>query len=139
MNSSVGPETPIILYDGVCNLCTRSVQFVIERDAHKQFRFASLQSKTADELLGPHANAEERLESMVLIVDQKVHRKSTAALLTAKRLNGLWPLLSIFLIIPRAIRDVVYDWIGGHRYQILGKQEVCWRPTPDLADRFLDP
>ena len=138
MNLSVDTKNPIVLYDGVCNLCTRSVRFVIERDAKKQFRFASLQSQIADKLLGAELKGEEKLESMVLIVDDKIYRKSTAALLTAKRLNGLWPLIAIFLIVPKPIRDMVYDWIGRHRHQILGKQEACWRPTQDLTDRFLD-
>ena len=117
-------DTPIILYDGVCNLCTSSVQFVIQRDARKQFRFASLQSSVADKYLG--IQNQDRLASMVLIVGNQVYRQSTAALLTAKRLDGLWPILAIFLVIPRPIRDVAYRWVAKHRYHVLGKQEHCW-------------
>ncbi len=134
--SPVESDHPIILYDGVCNLCTNSVQFVIQRDARKQFRFASLQSSVAENYL--ENQEQDRLASMVLIVDNHVYRQSTAALLTAKKLDGFWPILSVFLLIPRPIRDVIYRWIAKHRYQVLGKKEHCWRPTPDLADRFLD-
>jgi predicted DCC family thiol-disulfide oxidoreductase YuxK len=134
--SPVESDHPIILYDGVCNLCTNSVQFVIQRDARKQFRFASLQSSVAENYL--ENQEQDRLASMVLIVDNHVYRQSTAALLTAKKLDGFWPILSVFLLIPRPIRDVIYRWIAKHRYQVLGKKEHCWRPTPEMADRFLD-
>ena len=134
--SPIESDHPIILYDGVCNLCTNSVQFVIQRDARKQFRFASLQSSVAENYL--ENQEQDRLASMVLIVDNHVYRQSTAALLTAKKLDGFWPILSVFLLIPRPIRDVIYRWIAKHRYQVLGKKEHCWRPTPEMADRFLD-
>jgi predicted DCC family thiol-disulfide oxidoreductase YuxK len=123
----------IILFDGVCNLCTGSVRFVIERDSRKQFRFASLQSPVAERLLGQH----DALESMVLIAGGKTYRKSTAALLVARRLDGLWPLLSVLLVVPRPLRDAAYDWIGRRRYRMFGKREACWVPRPELADRFL--
>lgn len=138
VTSLVPPDAPIILYDGVCNLCTRSVQFVIHRDSRKQFRFASLQSSVADKYLGEPKEKQERLASMILIVGNQVYRQSTAALLTAKRLDGLWPMLAMLLVVPRPIRDLIYKWIANHRYRVLGKEEQCWRPTPDLADRFLD-
>jgi len=136
--SPTDSNTPIILYDGVCNLCTQSVQFVIQRDRRKQFRFASLQSPFAHKYVGKTHQEQDRLASMILIVGNQVYRQSTAALLTAKRLDGLWPMLAVLLVIPRPIRDVVYKWIAKHRYGVLGKEEHCWRPTPDLVDRFLD-
>jgi predicted DCC family thiol-disulfide oxidoreductase YuxK len=129
---------PIILFDGVCNLCTGTVRFVIERDSRKQFRFASLQSPVADQLLGPQRIEGDRLESVVLVVGERVYRKSSAALLIVRRLDGLWPLLSVLLAIPRPVRDAVYDWIGRRRYRMFGKRDVCWTPQPELADRFLD-
>jgi predicted DCC family thiol-disulfide oxidoreductase YuxK len=128
----------VILFDGVCNLCTGSVRFVIERDSRKQFRFASLQSPVAEKLLGPQRNEADRLESVVLVVGERIYRKSSAALLIARRLDGLWPLLSVLLAIPRPVRDAVYDWIGRRRYRMFGKRDVCWTPQPELADRFLD-
>jgi predicted DCC family thiol-disulfide oxidoreductase YuxK len=118
----------------VCNLCTGSVQFVIERDSRKQFRFASLQSPVAERLLGRR----DDLESMVLLQDGKIYRKSTAALRIARRLDGLWPALAIFLGVPRFLRDAVYDAIGRRRYRMFGKRDVCWTPQPELAERFLD-
>jgi predicted DCC family thiol-disulfide oxidoreductase YuxK len=127
-------DRPVILFDGVCNLCTGSVRFVIERDARKRFRFASLQSPVAERLLGRR----DDLESMVLVQDGEIYRKSTAALRIARRLDGLWPALAIFLVVPRFLRDAVYDWIGRRRYRLFGKRDVCWTPQPELADRFLD-
>ena len=132
--SSGADGGPIVLFDGVCNLCTGSVRFVIERDARRQFRFASLQSASAERLLG----ARDQLESVVLIANGRTYRKSTAALLIAKRLNGAWPLLAVLLAVPRPLRDALYDWIGARRYRWFGKREACWAPQDGLAERFLD-
>ena len=134
MSSAAEEDRPVILFDGVCNLCTGSVRFVIERDARKQFRFASLQSPVAQRLLGRR----DDLESMVLVQDGEIYRKSTAALRIARRLDGLWPALALFLVVPRFLRDAVYDWIGRRRYRMFGKRDACWTPQPELADRFLD-
>ena len=124
---------PIVLFDGVCNLCTGSVRFVIARDSRRQFRFASLQSSVAERLLGRR----DTLESVVLVEDGRTYRKSTAALRIVRRLDGLWPLLSVLLVIPRPLRDAVYDWIGARRYRWFGRTDACWTPQPELADRFL--
>jgi predicted DCC family thiol-disulfide oxidoreductase YuxK len=134
LSSTAEADRSVILFDGVCNLCTRSVQFVIERDARKRFRFASLQSPVAERLLGRR----EDLESVILLQNGKTYRKSGAALRIARRLDGLWPLLAVLLVIPGFMRDAVYDWIGRRRYRMFGKREVCWTPRPDLAERFLD-
>lgn len=137
MNSLANNETPIIFFDGICNLCTDSVRFVIARDSQKRFRFASLQSTVAEQLLDPQ-DQQDGLESMVLIMEQQIYRKSTAALMTAQYLDGLWPVLRLLLIIPQPLRDILYDWIGKRRYRFFGKREACWKPSPDLADRFLE-
>ena len=134
MTSTAEQDRPVILFDGVCNLCTGSVQFVIVRDSRKQFRFASLQSPVAERLLGRR----DDLESMVLVEDGAIYRKSTAALRIARRLDGLWPALAVFLVVPRFLRDAVYDWIGRRRYRMFGKRAACWVPSPELAERFLD-
>ena len=131
-------DGPILLFDGVCNLCTGVVRFVIRRDPGKRFRFASLQSPQAVEILGAEAPQQDRLETMILVDDNQIYRKSTAALLTTKKLNGLWPALSILLIIPRPIRDACYDWIGRRRYRMFGMRDECWLPDIDVQDRFLD-
>lgn len=138
MSSTAEAGRPVILFDGVCNLCTGSVRFVIERDARRQFRFASLQSAVAQKLLGAQAHDGDRLESVVLVVGERTYRKSTAALLIARRLDGLWPVLAVFLLVPRPLRDAVYGWIGKRRYRLFGKRDACWRPQPELAERFLD-
>jgi predicted DCC family thiol-disulfide oxidoreductase YuxK len=138
LTSTAEAGRPVILFDGVCNLCTGSVRFVIERDARKQFRFASLQSPVAEKLLGAQGRDGDRLESVVLVVGERTYRKSTAALLIARRLDGLWPVLAVFLLVPRPLRDAVYGWIGKRRYRLFGKREVCWKPRPELAERFLD-
>ena len=134
MSSAAEHDHPVILFDGVCNLCTGSVRFVIERDSRKRFRFASLQSPVAERLLGRR----EDLESVILLQDGKTYRKSGAALRIARRLDGLWPLLAVLLIIPGFLRDAVYDWIGRRRYRMFGRREACWLPSVDLADRFLN-
>ena len=94
-NKNIGPETPIILYDGICNLCTESIRFVIQRDSRKQFRFASLQSSFANAYFKKSEETNEHLTSMVLILGNQVYRQSRAALLTAKRLDGLWSFLAM--------------------------------------------
>jgi predicted DCC family thiol-disulfide oxidoreductase YuxK len=134
MTSAAEDRGPVILFDGVCNLCTGSVRFVIARDRRRQFRFASLQSPVAQKLLG----APGALDSVVLVMDGATYRKSTAALLIAKRLDGLWPLLAVFLVVPRFLRDGIYDWIGNRRYRLFGRTDACWTPQPGLAERFLD-
>ena len=134
MTSIAEGQGPVVLFDGVCNLCTASVQFVIARDSRKRFRFASLQSPAAERLLGRR----EDLESMVLMEGGRTYRKSGAALRIARRLDGLWPLLSVFLLVPRPLRDAIYDWIGRRRYRMFGRRDSCWVPGPDLAARFLD-
>ncbi len=138
MTSAVDRSGPILLFDGVCNLCTGTVRFVVRRDARKRFRFASLQSPAAQRLLGSTAPAGDRLDSMVLVEGARIYRKSTAALLTVRQLDGLWPLLAVLLAVPRPIRDAAYDWIGHRRYRLFGKRDACWTPDGDLADRFLD-
>jgi predicted DCC family thiol-disulfide oxidoreductase YuxK len=77
-------------------------------------------------------------ESVVLVEDGKAYRKSSAVLRIARRLDGAWPLLAMLLIVPRPLRDALYDWIGRHRYRWFGKREACWRPAPELAERFID-
>lgn len=131
-------DHPVILFDGVCNLCTGGVRFVLERDKRKRFRFASLQSSVAQKLLGAQGRDGDPLESVVLVVGERTYRKSSAALLIARRLDGLWPLLSALLVIPGPLRDAVYDWIGRRRYRLFGMRDACWTPRPELAERFLD-
>lgn len=132
------PEGPILLFDGVCNLCKASVQFVLVRDPRERFRFASLQSEQGNHLAGRFGIPADELNSVVLIFDGVVYTRSTAALRTAKLLRAPWPALAIFLLVPRFIRDRVYDFIGNRRYRWFGQMEVCWVPDESLRQRFLE-
>lgn len=123
-----------MLFDGVCNLCTASVKFIIKRDPQGQFRFAALQSEAARGLV---VGEGERPDSIALVESGKVYWKSTAALRIARRLGALWPVLYVLIAVPRPVRDWVYDVIARHRYRWFGKQDACMMPTPELRERFL--
>ena len=130
-------DSPIILFDGVCNLCNQSVQFVIRHDPKSRFRFAALQSSTGELLLEKHQLNKEELLSVILVVDGKAYDRSRAALEIARRLNGLWPLMYVFVIVPPFIRNFVYDWISRNRYRWFGRTDECMIPTPELKARFI--
>lgn len=129
---------PIILFDGICNLCNNSVQFVIKHDKGNNFMFATLQSTTGQSLLLQYNLPQEGFNSFVLIKDEKVYLKSTAALNVAKNLNGPVKLLYGFIIVPAFIRNSVYNFIAKNRYKWFGKKESCMIPTPALQSRFLN-
>jgi len=128
---------PVILFDGVCNLCNASVNFVIDRDQEAVFRFGALQSEAGARMLSTHGLDADHLDSIVLIEDGSVYDASDAALRIARRLGGGIGLLWLFRIIPKRLRDSVYNWIARNRYQWFGKQDSCRMPTPDLASRFI--
>jgi predicted DCC family thiol-disulfide oxidoreductase YuxK len=130
-------ENPVILFDGVCNLCNNSVQFVIKHDAAKKFRFAALQSDTGQALLKQYNLPSTGFDSFVLIQNDKTYLKSTAALTVAKQLKGIVKLLYIFIIVPVFIRNFFYNFIAKNRYKWFGKQETCMMPTAELKSRFL--
>jgi len=129
----------IILFDGVCNLCSASVRFIVERDRDAFFKFASIQSDAGKRLMTEHGLAlpEGDPTSIVVIEDGRAHQRSSGALRIARRLNGIWKLGWGFVIVPRFIRDAVYDVIAKHRYRWFGKQDTCMVPTPELRARFL--
>jgi predicted DCC family thiol-disulfide oxidoreductase YuxK len=127
-----------MLFDGVCNLCNASVRFVIRRDPGAVFRFASLQSPVGRSLLKEHGLPVDELASIVLIDGDRCYVKSDAALRIARALRRPWPLVGAFLIVPRAIRDHVYEFVARNRYRWFGKQDSCALPTPATASRFLD-
>lgn len=130
-------EHPVILFDGVCNLCNSAVQFVIERDKKKLFRFASLQSEYGQSQLKKHCLLDKNIDSIVLVDEGKTYIKSTAALRIAKKMGGLYPLAYAFIIVPAFIRNWVYDFVARNRYRWFGKQDACWIPTPELKSLFL--
>lgn len=128
----------IILFDGVCNLCNGAVQFVIRRDKKNQFLFASLQSDEGREILERFHFPLNKSNSFILVENGKVYEQSTAALKVLKSLNGLWPLFYGFIIVPKFIRDRIYNIISKNRYQWFGRQDQCMIPTPELRAKFLN-
>lgn len=127
----------IVLFDGDCNLCNHSVQWIIKRDPEAKFAFASLQSHVGRQWITTYA-LNESLKSFVLIENGRSYVKSDAALRVAKQLKGIWKLASIGLIIPRRLRDGVYDFIANRRYKWFGKRDYCLLSTPELRQRFLE-
>jgi predicted DCC family thiol-disulfide oxidoreductase YuxK len=135
---SDGTAKYIILFDGVCNLCTGSVQFVLKRDKKKEFFFGSLQGYAGQDYLKKYQLPSNTFNSFLLIEGERIYTRSTAALRTAKHLGGGWPLLYGFIIVPKFIRDAVYNLIAKNRYRWFGQKEACWLPTPELRSRFLE-
>jgi predicted DCC family thiol-disulfide oxidoreductase YuxK len=127
----------IILFDGVCNLCNSSVQFIINRDPYGHFKFASLQSDIGQTLLRERGYKTE-INSFILIEDHKVYKKSTAALRVCMKLSGMWRILTVFRVIPPVLRDCLYDLIAKNRYKWFGKKESCMLPSAEMKQRFLD-
>ena len=139
------PVGPVILFDGVCNLCSAAVLWVIAHDGGGVFRFASLQSRTGQAAIESAQTAHDsvpaapqRPDSIVLIDSDGVHFRSGAALRIARRLGFPWSLAAAGVLVPRPVRDGFYDWVARHRYRWFGKQNACMAPAPELRARFLD-
>jgi predicted DCC family thiol-disulfide oxidoreductase YuxK len=130
-------DKSLILFDGVCNLCDSSVQFILLRDKKDRFRFASLQSDYGQNILKQHNLPTEKFNSLALIENGKLYQRSTGALRIARRLKGAWPMLFAFIIIPPFIRNFVYDFIARNRYRWFGKKESCMMPRPEWKQKFL--
>ena len=131
-------SNPLLLFDGVCNLCNSSVQFVLERNKKENIQFASLQSDYARKILDQVNLSPDYISSLVLIEEGKPYVKSDAALRLAKHLNRLWKLGSVLFIFPKFIRNPVYNLIARNRYKWFGKKDACWIPEPKWKTRFLD-
>jgi predicted DCC family thiol-disulfide oxidoreductase YuxK len=127
---------PIILFDGVCNFCNDSVNTLIKLDKKGVFKFAPIQSEVGQRYLESFDHTDD-LSTVVLICDGRLYTKSDAALQTFKHLGGWWRFLRVFTIVPRPIRNAVYDFIAKNRYKWFGKKESCMIPTPDVRARFL--
>jgi predicted DCC family thiol-disulfide oxidoreductase YuxK len=132
------PSQPIILFDGVCNFCDSAVNFVIKRDKKSVLKFAPLQSEFAKRILVNHHLADEELQTFLLLENNQVYKKSTAVLKACKYLKGLWPLLYGLIVVPKFIRDGIYNWVAKNRYKWFGKKEACMVPTTDMRSRFLN-
>jgi predicted DCC family thiol-disulfide oxidoreductase YuxK len=129
---------PIVLFDGVCQLCNGSVLFIVKRDPSRQFRFAALQSTAGAALLRTFGLPTDVLDTLVLIEGDRVFTRSTASLRIARRLSGLWPLLYGLIVVPRPLRDLLYRVVARNRYRWFGRRDACMMPTPDLQERFLE-
>lgn len=129
---------PVILFDGVCNLCNGIVRFVLKNEKNNHFKFAALQSKTGQRLLEQYSVKLFELETLVLIQNGKVFTRSDAALAIAASLRFPFHWVTIFSILPKKFRDRLYDWIAAHRYQFFGKQKECMVPKPEWRSRFLE-
>jgi len=138
MPTEIPDDEAVILFDGVCNLCSGFVQFVIPRDTEGKYRFASLQSDVGRALLAEHDLPTDELESVVLIEDGESYEKSSAIIQIATGLGGLYRILSPFRYVPRSIRDRVYDFVAEHRYRWFGKKDRCMMPSGDVESRFLE-
>jgi predicted DCC family thiol-disulfide oxidoreductase YuxK len=137
MDQLLSQHHRIIFFDGACNLCQRSVQFILTHDKKGIFSFASLQSSIAEKTLMPYGISTAEMNTFILLENNKIYTRSTAALQVIKKLGGLWPLLYLFIIVPPFIRDAVYNWIARNRYRWFGKQESCWMPREQWKSRFL--
>lgn len=127
-----------ILFDGVCNLCNGFVQWIIARDPEARFRFGTLQSAAAQELVKGVQAGPLDMGTVLYVTDGRVLERSTATLTILKDLGGAWGLLYAFIIVPRFIRDAVYRWVARNRYKWYGQRPSCMVPTPDLRSRFID-
>lgn len=131
-------DKKIILFDGVCNLCNNSVQFIIKRDKKDLFRYAALQSEVGQQLVQERGIDTSKVDSIILIDPGVAYfTKSDAALEISKSFGGLWGLLSVFSWVPTSIRNALYDLVARNRYKWFGKKEACMVPTPELKAKFL--
>lgn len=128
----------IVVFDGFCNFCSGSVQFIIRRDPGSNFRFAASQSPAGKKLLEQYGLGDLASRSIILIRDGKIYRRSGAVLRISRRMNGLWPAFYGFIIVPRFIRDFLYDLFARNRYRFYGMRDSCFLPDPGIRERFLD-
>jgi predicted DCC family thiol-disulfide oxidoreductase YuxK len=127
---------PVVLFDGVCKLCNWSVNFILRRDHKGRLKLAPLQSDYGRAVLKEHRKNPDALDSMMLLEGERLTVKSTAIIRITKYLGGAWPLCMIALIIPRFIRDFIYDIIAKNRTRWFGKYDTCRLPDPEFEDRF---
>ena len=141
MNSAESPDpgtraANVVLFDGVCNLCNGFVDFVIKRDPHGRIRFGSLQSLAGKKLVAEFELSQD-IEYLVLVQSDRTSIKSSAALRACRHLRFPWPAAQIFLLVPRFLRDWVYDRMARNRYQLFGKRDTCRVPTEEEKSRFI--
>ena len=135
MNNINTNNKMIVLFDGVCNMCVGSVNFIIKRDSKDVFRFASLQGDVGKKMIKKHSLS---MNSIVLIKNGKVKTKSSAALSILYHLNTFWKALLVFYIVPYPIRDILYKFIANRRYVFFGKKNKCMTPDKKYEFKFLN-
>jgi predicted DCC family thiol-disulfide oxidoreductase YuxK len=128
----------ILFFDGVCNLCTSTAQFVIKKNTKGNILLASLQGRVGQQMAQQYGLSQIGSGTLVFLDNGKMYQRSTGALRITKYLKGGWPLLYIFTIVPAFIRNAVYNWVAKNRYKWFGQKAECWVPTPELKARFLD-
>ena len=130
-------DKPIVLFDGVCNLCNGFVQQMIKLDPQGQFRYTAIQSPAGQQIMESQGLSTSNITTVVLYDQGKVYTHSDVALEIARRLGFPWNLAYGFIILPKGFRNVIYDWIARNRYRWFGQKESCMIPTPELKSRFL--
>ncbi len=136
-------SNPIVLYDGVCGLCNRLVQFLLQRDTHDHFRFASLQSALGQQILTRHGADPLDLDTFYVVLDygqasERLLARSEGIVYALTTLGGIWKIAAVGKALPGAIRDGLYNFVARHRYQVFGKHESCMLPAPKDRAKFLD-
>ena len=127
----------VIVFDGVCNWCNAWINFTLDHDPHQKFKFGTLQSQPAQQILKELHLPADDFETFLLLERGQVFTKSTAALKIARQLPGLWPLCYLGILIPRPVRDAVYSYIARRRYRWMGKSNTCRVPTQAERERFV--
>jgi predicted DCC family thiol-disulfide oxidoreductase YuxK len=130
-------QSPVILFDGVCNLCCEWTRFLIWKDKKMLFKFASIQSEVGERLLNSAGLNNKELKTIIYLKNNQVYLASTAVLEILTDLGGIWKMFNLFQLIPKAVRDRIYLFIAERRYRIFGKRSSCLLPTPENQKRFL--
>lgn len=136
--TEVVSEGPVLLFDGVCNLCNGAIQVVIEHDPHGKIRFASLQSDVGQAVLDRLDLSSEDLETVVLLEENRAYTRSAAAIRVCELLGGVYRVAGVGWLLPRRVRDWLYTVVADNRYEWFGQKDQCMMPTPELRERFVD-
>jgi predicted DCC family thiol-disulfide oxidoreductase YuxK len=128
---------PIVLFDGVCKFCNAGVNFILDHDTRRRFRFAPLQSEAGQAILRHFHLRTDDFDTMILVENGRTYGRSSAALRIARQLGGVWALFTVLFAVPPFLRDGAYDLLARHRYRWFGKTDSCRVPTPEIRDRFL--
>ena len=130
-------ESPVVLFDGVCNICNSAIQFILRHDKRKVFSFSSLQSDFGKQFMADSGLSDHFPDSVILYENGQVFTRSDALIRIAEILGGFYRLVVVLRIIPRSFRDTLYNFVASHRYRWFGKRESCIIPDPGLSDRFI--